>query len=227
MYIQANQSMYKMRSFIWQLSPEEFAISVKESKSYADLSRLYYGNERNSKTIKERIKKDCIDISHFTSRSKFKGQKRPENSHPRYELDQLLKQNAHKIHGSRLKDKLITNNILFNQCYVCGINEWQGKEISLQLIHVNRDSFDNRIDNLILLCPNCFSQTKGGETETLQQCSCGIHLPPNITEHKCLKKQIKLPSKEKLQKELITFNFSGVQKKYGVDKDAIISWINN
>lgn len=45
------------------------------------------------------------------------------------------------------------------KCSECGISEWQGKPITLELEHKNGDSTDNRTQNVCLLCPNCHSQT--------------------------------------------------------------------
>jgi len=44
-------------------------------------------------------------------------------------------------------------------CYTCGITEWNGKEIVLELEHVDGDSSNNAEENLSLICPNCHSQT--------------------------------------------------------------------
>ena len=44
-------------------------------------------------------------------------------------------------------------------CWECGITEWNGKPIVLELEHINGDSSDNSEKNLSLLCPNCHSQT--------------------------------------------------------------------
>ena len=44
-------------------------------------------------------------------------------------------------------------------CKNCGISEWRGKELTLELEHINGDSNNNTPDNLCLLCPNCHSQT--------------------------------------------------------------------
>ena len=45
------------------------------------------------------------------------------------------------------------------RCEECGLSEWRGKALSLELHHVNGDGLDNRLENLVLLCPNCHSQT--------------------------------------------------------------------
>lgn len=45
-------------------------------------------------------------------------------------------------------------------CAVCGINEWQGKPIVLELEHINGMSWDSNEDNVCLICPNCHSQTE-------------------------------------------------------------------
>ena len=44
-------------------------------------------------------------------------------------------------------------------CWVCGIKEWNGKSIVLELEHVDGNSLNNNEENLSLLCPNCHSQT--------------------------------------------------------------------
>ena len=45
------------------------------------------------------------------------------------------------------------------KCSNCGINDWLGKSISLQLEHIDGNPTNQTEDNLTLLCPNCHSQT--------------------------------------------------------------------
>jgi len=46
-----------------------------------------------------------------------------------------------------------------NFCSTCGINNWNGKEITLECDHIDGNPHNNTKDNLRLLCPNCHSQT--------------------------------------------------------------------
>lgn len=46
-----------------------------------------------------------------------------------------------------------------HRCEVCGLTEWMGKTIPLELDHKDGDSDNNRLGNLRLICPNCHAQT--------------------------------------------------------------------
>jgi len=59
-----------------------------------------------------------------------------------------------------VKQRIKDENLLdYSKCGECGIKEWNKKEIGLELHHKNGNRKDNRLENLIYLCPNCHSQT--------------------------------------------------------------------
>ena len=60
---------------------------------------------------------------------------------------------------SHLKIRLLKSGLKENRCERCGITEWRGEPLSMQLHHINGDGLDNRLANLKLLCGNCHSQT--------------------------------------------------------------------
>lgn len=45
------------------------------------------------------------------------------------------------------------------KCAECGIKDWNGKELVLDLEHKDGNSENNKEENLCCLCPNCHSQT--------------------------------------------------------------------
>ena len=59
----------------------------------------------------------------------------------------------------KLKLRLLSDGIKENKCEMCGITEWQGKLLSMQLDHIDGNSHNHILDNLRLVCPNCHSQT--------------------------------------------------------------------
>lgn len=60
---------------------------------------------------------------------------------------------------SHLKSRLLDEGLKENRCERCGISEWRGEPLNMQLHHINGDGLDNRLENLELLCANCHSQT--------------------------------------------------------------------
>lgn len=58
--------------------------------------------------------------------------------------------------GKRLRVLLEQNGC----CNSCGIFEWRGKLITLELEHKDGNNGNNNRENLEALCPNCHSQTK-------------------------------------------------------------------
>ena len=72
------------------------------------------------------------------------------------------------IHGSKIVNGVVLKRMMiehFNikdQCVIeeCGQLPWRlGKPLTLQVDHVDGDRFNNSIENLRILCPDCHSQT--------------------------------------------------------------------
>jgi hypothetical protein len=75
------------------------------------------------------------------------------------ELNEILEGKHPTYQTLKLKKRLIKENILENKCTSCELTNWQDKEISLQLDHIDGNNHNHMLNNLRLLCPNCHSQT--------------------------------------------------------------------
>ena len=64
-----------------------------------------------------------------------------------------------KTNRTHLKLRLIAAGLKSSRCEQCGLTEWRGRPLSIALHHANGNGKDNRLENLIFLCPNCHSQT--------------------------------------------------------------------
>ena len=136
---------------------DELKKIVEESETLSEVMKKlgYSGNRGNSiKGLKEYLDKVGIDYSKFSVKrlSMF--------SHPKVDLENILVEDCKYTNMYRLKERLLRTGLLGNECSICGLKEWMGKEIVLQLDHINGNNRDNRIENLRLLCPNCHSQTE-------------------------------------------------------------------
>ena len=59
----------------------------------------------------------------------------------------------------KLRRKLIEDGIKRNECEMCGLKEWRSQKLTLELHHIDGNRFNNNLDNLQILCPNCHSLT--------------------------------------------------------------------
>lgn len=78
---------------------------------------------------------------------------------PRLEPIDAVLSHGRRRSRSHVKLRLFEAGLKKRCCEQCGLTEWCGKPLALELHHVNGDGLDNRLKNLLLLCPNCHSQT--------------------------------------------------------------------
>lgn len=105
-------------------------------------------------TIHNAIKKLNIDISHFTGKGWNKG----KTLNPRVNTKDYLS-NKKEIPSFRLKLRLLNDNLLQPACSNCKLTVWLNNKIPLELDHIDGNRFNNNLNNLRLLCPNCHALT--------------------------------------------------------------------
>ena len=139
----------------------EFIELIENSSSTAEvLKTLGYSVKGNSwayKIVSERMNKLNV---HFGKKLVINSQGKQE----KLPLEKILTTDS-EYNRTKLKDRLVQEGLKEYKCECCGITEWMGNPISLQLHHLNGIHNDNRLENLQLLCPNCHSQTENFGTK--------------------------------------------------------------
>jgi hypothetical protein len=138
-------------------SRDRLATLVAESYSYAQvlkkLNIVPAGG--NYATLDKHIRSYGLNTEHFKGQGWNTDRTFPVN---RVRLESKLRLGV-PVNSTTLKCQLIKTGHFKAQCYKCRLVEWNGLPIPLELEHVNGDRFDNRLNNLTLLCPNCHAQT--------------------------------------------------------------------
>lgn len=103
----------------------------------------------NYDTLKKYL--NILEINYQVNQNR-KGRPHPEG---RVTIEQVL--NSNRCNSSKRK-RLIEEGIKENKCECCGLHEWMGKPIPLELHHKDFNHYNNSLDNLQILCANCHMQ---------------------------------------------------------------------
>ena len=156
-------------------------------------------------------------------------------------------ENGKYIHSSRLRQILIEQEVKEKKCECCGLEEWMGKPIPLELHHIDENRFNNKLDNLKILCSNCHMQEhnysnvtklhsqkikkmkKPNIVKEMKTCQCGSQI--NLRSTMCEKcwslknRKVKRPPFNQLLNEVTEMGYSGTGRKYGVSDNTIRKWL--
>src|ERR1700735_3617820 len=108
--------------------------------------------------VSRNIKEFGLNTSHFLG----KGANRGPNHKGGTKIDSLVlrMENQPRTKGQVLRRALLREGTE-DVCAKCGQGPmWNGKVLTLSPDHLNGKFWDNRKENLELLCPNCHSQTE-------------------------------------------------------------------
>ncbi len=130
---------------------QEIEQFVKESFSYAQLAKRigYDDTSKNGsayRVVHEMVDSLNLDTSHFKSQ----GWNKDNFDYSRFTYGK-------KIKSSNAVDAIIA--LRGHKCEMCGLTEWMGKPIPLEVHHIDGQELNSELDNLLLTCPNCHALT--------------------------------------------------------------------
>jgi hypothetical protein len=106
--------------------------------------------------------RECAERFGFNGATWYQAVSRGDvRSRPRaMPVELLLVDGRVQTNRSHLKMRLLAEGLKENRCESCGLTEWRGKPLKMQLHHNNGRGKDNRLENISFLCPNCHAQTE-------------------------------------------------------------------
>lgn len=162
---------------------EEFIEAWNTSESIAECSRKlglgYLGHQKAHEMTARLL---GLSKDHMRVKEKdFTGRR------SRRPLEELLIADSDYTNSSGLRKRLINEGVFEPVCSGCKRATWinflTGEEepMNLTLDHINGVNYDNRIENLRILCPTCHSYTPtfcGKNKANITKCGCGKRIDP-------------------------------------------------
>lgn len=129
----------------YTISDDQVIEEVAKLKTITDVATSL---NISRKRVSHIIKKYNLSVDHMS-----RGAHRPSS------YDDIFSISDKRRNGT-VKNFILTHKIIPYVCS-CGLGPiWNSEVLTLQLDHKNGNPFDNRLENLRFLCPNCHSQTE-------------------------------------------------------------------
>lgn len=132
--------------------------AVKNSCSFASVIKElgYKQGGSTQERIKTAVDQLGLDTSHFLGQASNQGERHKGNKRS---WEEVLVENRKETPWV-LRRSLLEQGRSY-ECEGCEQgDEWHGRELRLQVDHINGEKTDNRPENLRFLCPNCHSVTE-------------------------------------------------------------------
>lgn len=143
-------------------SDTDIANAVTLSNSIAQtLKRLGLSDVNNTRVmLKRKIGLLQLSTAHFTGQGWARGMSSLTDTRitSKYEAYLAGEKRGH-VDQAYLRKALEALGVK-EKCSCCGVSEWLGKRLRIEIDHIDGDPSNNVPSNLRYLCPNCHSQTE-------------------------------------------------------------------
>jgi hypothetical protein len=209
---------------------EDVEKAISESNSYSDVLRNIglTVNGGSFSWLKKLINRHNIDVSHFQENKRI-------NKKVYKFTDDIS--NHDRASASKLQ-RFLKFHKVEEKCSNCGINEWRGEPIRLDIDHKDGNCINNKLENLQYLCPNChrcktikydgISTLRIGHEhvskEKTKKCKCGSMIcDTSTTCKKCATKtpRIVWPTPNELSDMINAKPITVVGRLLGVSDNAV------
>lgn len=153
-----------------------------------------------------------------------------------------------QLASHKLKIKLLREGIKLSQCEICGLSIWNNQPIPLELHYKDGDHYNNELENLQILCPNCHTQQENNSGAAIKKKSNKLAINEQSKEKKkehfcpqcgkpfsgngnvCIdcghlnQRKTQWPDRETLKSEIRQNSFESLGRKYGVSGKSISKW---
>lgn len=144
---QHNISQTKMSEFVSEHSTDYLQKIVKNSHTFTDVAKYFNVSVPFIKKVMIAL---SIDYTHFDRYY--------------YHTNKNIFTNGNRVPAKQLLAGL--NSMGRTRCESCGNNgTWNGYPIPLEVHHINGIHEDNRIENLMIVCPNCHASIEERGTD--------------------------------------------------------------
>lgn len=142
-------------SNIWEREKLEKAVDKAHNiKETLDILGIASKSTENYRQFRKYCELYAISFSHFEKNWE------KANKVTSYTNEEVFIKHSPSI-GKALRQRILKYNIVPYECQICDNGgEWNDRDLTLELDHINGIRNDNRIKNLRFLCPNCHSQQK-------------------------------------------------------------------
>lgn len=136
---------------IKQLNIEDFKKACDSSNSMAEACALLGLNFTT-------FKKYALKYGCYKPNQSLKGGNK--NIAPRFNLTEVIFEGKHIGYSRKLiKERLFVEGYKKRECEKCHNSKWEGKDIPLELEHIDGNGKNHLLENLMILCPNCHALT--------------------------------------------------------------------